>query len=116
MTNRRRPAIPAAASGASNIPGTPALPLAILTGASAESGPPHPLAAAVLDLGDKDCSDGPLEDVASALRRMPADTSLEVRTTHTDVAVALLVWCRLVGHNIIEPATGRFLIVPAAAR
>ena len=112
-----RPAQPASASGPDDIDdNSPTLPLVVLPHASAKGSPPHLLAATVLDLGDKDCSDGPLEEVASALRRMPVDSGLEVRTTHGDVAVALLVWCRLAGHNIVEQTTGRFLIVPTTTR
>lgn len=118
-----RPAQPAAASGADDIADdtydrdeSPTLPLVVLPRASIEGGPPRPPAASVLDLGNKDCGDGPLEEVASALRRVPAESGLEVRTAQADVAVALFVWCRLVGHHISEQAAGRFLIVPTITR
>lgn len=78
--------------------------------------PATPDVAAVLDLGDKDCGDGPLEEVAKALRPLPAGVALEVRTTDGDVAVALLAWCRFMGHTIADLRTGRFLIMPVSSR
>lgn len=77
---------------------------------------PPPSMATVLDLGDKECGDGPLEVIAHALRQAAMGTGLEVHTTNEDVAVALLVWCRMVGHNVTEHGAGRFFIHPAPAR
>lgn len=75
-----------------------------------------PDASSVLDLGDKGCGDGPLDEVAKALRPLPAGGALEVRTTDSDVAVALLAWCRFMGHTIADLRSGRFLIVPVSSR
>lgn len=96
----------------------PTLPLAVLPPALPAHSAPRPLPsiAAILDLGSKNCGDGPLEEVARALHRVPTGAGLEVRTTDGDVAVALLVWCRLVGHDLVERNGGRFFILPVPPR
>lgn len=77
---------------------------------------PQPRAAPMLDLGNKGCGDGPLEDVARALRPLPVGAALEVRTTDGDVAVALLAWCRFMGHTIADRHADRFLIISGPRR
>ncbi|MGH2516522.1 MAG: sulfurtransferase TusA family protein [Ktedonobacterales bacterium] len=108
--------------GAPNAPGaarhdddpdqSPTFPLSMVQHGQAERAPAHPLSIApmVLDLGDKDCGDGPLEEIAKALLSLPAGTYLEVRTTDRDVAVALVAWCRLVGHSVVQVDMGHFVL------
>ena len=63
-----------------------------------------------LDLGRKECGDGPLEDVSLALDALAPGQSLEVRATDGDVGVALVAWCRIAGHTLLARRAGRFLI------
>src|SRR5579872_6187859 len=108
----KSPIAPVAPPEADDTDESPLVPLVVLPRA-AEPSLTHPLpsTAAVLDLGDKDCGDGPLEMVAYALRQIPAGSGLVVQTANRDVVVALLVWCRLAGHYVVEQDIGRFLIV-----
>src|SRR5579872_744174 len=113
ISTAKQPVQMVASPEADDSDGSPTLPFVVLPHTAAEPGLARPLpgAAAVLDLGDKVCGDGPLEMVAYALRQIPAGSGLVVQTANRDVVVALLVWCRLAGHYVVEQDIGRFLIV-----
>ena len=91
----------------------PTQPLPLLARAPRVPAGSLPGVAAVLDLGDKVCGDGPLEAIANALHAIPPGAGLEVRTTDGDVAVALIAWCRFQGYAVADQRSGRFLILPA---
>lgn len=95
---------------------SPTLPLSVVRHGQGERKPtlpPRPVTTAVLDLGDKDCGDGPLEEVARALYTLPPGAYLEVRTSDEDVAIALFAWCRLLGYAVTHPNPDRFVLAAA---
>lgn len=71
---------------------------------------------AFLDLAHMDCGDGPLDEVSVALRALAPGQTLEVRAADDGVRVALVAWCKLVGHTVLARRGGRFLIRQEAAR
>lgn len=77
---------------------------------SREWGPAVLGADSFLDLGRKECGDGPLEDISLALNALAPGQSLEVRAADADVGVALVAWCRIAGHTLLARRAGRFLI------
>ena len=62
------------------------------------------------DGGDAGCAFGPLDEIATLMRRMDPGQTLEVRATDPTVAVDLPAWCRLVGHDLIAQERHHYLI------
>ncbi|HVA89357.1 MAG TPA: sulfurtransferase TusA family protein [Chloroflexota bacterium] len=65
---------------------------------------------AFYDAGDKGCGDGPLDDIAFLIRKMPAGQTLEIHATEPSVAVDLPAWCRLTGHRMVEHTGDHYLV------
>lgn len=65
---------------------------------------------AFYDTGDKGCGEGPLDEIADLMRRLPSGQTLEIRATNPSVAVDLAAWCRLTGHTLVTQEGDRYLI------
>jgi TusA-related sulfurtransferase len=65
---------------------------------------------AFYDAGDKGCGDGPLDEIAVMMRRLSPGQTLEMRATDPSVANDLPVWCRLVGHELVQQQDDRYLM------
>lgn len=62
------------------------------------------------DVGDKGCTDGPLEQIARLARRLSGEQTLEVRATNPSVASDLPAWCRLAGYALLQHDGDRYVI------
>jgi TusA-related sulfurtransferase len=65
---------------------------------------------AFYDAGDRGCGEGPLDDIATLMRRLAPGQTLEIRATKASVAVDLPAWCRLTGHTMVQTAGDRYLV------
>jgi SAM-dependent methyltransferase/TusA-related sulfurtransferase len=65
---------------------------------------------AFYDAGDKDCADGPLDEIAALLLRLEPGQTLEVRATEPSVATDLPAWCRLAKHELVTHEGDRYFI------
>lgn len=54
------------------------------------------------DVGDKGCTEGPLEQIAQRACRLLGGQTLEVRATNPSVAHDLPAWCRLAGYALLQ--------------
>jgi TusA-related sulfurtransferase len=64
------------------------------------------------DVGDKGCTDGPLEEIALLARRLSDGQTLEIRATNPSVAHDLPAWCRLAGYELLQQHGDRYVIGP----
>lgn len=62
------------------------------------------------DVGDKGCTEGPLEQIAQLARRLSGGQTLEVRATNPSVAHDLPAWCRLAGYELLQQDGDRYVI------
>jgi hypothetical protein len=62
------------------------------------------------DVGDKGCTDGPLEQIAQLARRLVGEQTLEVHATNPSVAHDLPAWCRLAGYELLQHNGDRYVI------
>jgi len=65
---------------------------------------------AFYDAGDRGCAEGPIDVIASLMRRMAPGKTLEVRATDASVAADLPAWCRLAGNELVKQVGDRYLI------
>ena len=79
-------------------------------GMRAATPPSHFNADAFYDVGAKGCADGPLQEIASLMRRMSSGQTLEVHAVAPSVAEDLPAWCRLAGHELIDHEGEYYLI------
>ncbi len=82
-------------------------PLSTLENASPQA---HSEADLFCDVGDKGCTDGPLEQIAQLARRLSGEQTLEVRASNPSVAYDLPAWCRLAGYALLEQNGDRYVI------
>jgi TusA-related sulfurtransferase len=78
-----------------------------LTGSSTQT---HLNAHLFCDVGDKGCTDGPLEQIAQLARRLEEGQTLEIRATNPSVAHDLPAWCRLAGYELLQQKGDRYVI------
>ncbi len=64
------------------------------------------------DVGDKGCTDGPLEEIAQLARRLSDGQTLEIRASNPSVAHDLPAWCRLAGYELLQQNGDRYVIGP----
>lgn len=62
------------------------------------------------DCGDQGCAAGPMDEIASIMRKMSAGQTLEIHATDAAVSIDLAAWCRMTGHQLIEERGSHFLI------
>lgn len=62
------------------------------------------------DVGDKGCTDGPLEQIAQLARRLSVGQTLEIHATNPSVAHDLPAWCRLAGYELLQHNGDRYII------
>lgn len=62
------------------------------------------------DVGDRGCTDGPLEQIAQLARSLSGKQTLEVRATNPSVAHDLPAWCRLAGYELLQQDGDRYVI------
>lgn len=62
------------------------------------------------DVGDRGCTDGPLEQIAQLARRLSGGQTLEIRATNPSVAHDLPAWCRLAGYALLQHNGDRYII------
>ena len=67
-------------------------------------------AALVCDVGDRGCTEGPLEQVAQLARSLKGKQTLEVRDTNPSVAHDLPAWCRLAGYELVKHDGDHYVI------
>jgi TusA-related sulfurtransferase len=65
---------------------------------------------ALYDAGSKGCAEGPLDEVATLVRRLATGQTLEVRASDPSVAADLPAWCRMAGHELVRQQGDRYLI------
>jgi TusA-related sulfurtransferase len=70
----------------------------------------HREATLFCDVGDKGCTDGPLEQIAQLARRLSGEQTLEVRATNPGVAYDLPAWCRMAGYALLQQNGDRYVI------
>lgn len=70
----------------------------------------HSAAGLFCDVGDRGCTDGPLEQIAQLARRLSDGQTLEIRATNPSVAHDLPAWCRLAGYKLLQQNGDRYVI------
>lgn len=96
-------------SGFRPLPEDPFVPQLTSTPANASS-QTHSEADLFCDVGDKGCTEGPLEQIAHLACRLSGEQTLEVRATNPSVVHDLPAWCRLAGYALLQRNGDRYVI------
>ena len=78
-----------------------------LVGSSSQT---HAEADLFCDVGNRGCTEGPLEQIAQLARSLTGKQTLEVRATNPSVTHDLPAWCRLAGYELLQHDGDRYVI------
>ncbi len=62
------------------------------------------------DAGDKGCAFGPMDEIATLMRKMKSGQTLEIHASDPSVAVDLAAWCRMTGNSLVEQRSEHYLV------